>query len=126
FGEDERLEGYLTDIGKCDDKFSRTGFRWDFILYSASGVLAGWYFVIKKKFEDSLYIQMFNVYLVTNAFWILVIRANYSNRFAYLSWFMIALIIMYPYLKMQFFVNQQKKVAAIVLASFAFSYLMNT
>lgn len=125
FGEDERLEGYLTDIGKFDEEFAQTGFRWDFVLYSASGVLAGWYFIIKKKFEDPIYTQLVNMYILANAFWILVIRANYSNRFAYLSWFMLGVIIMYPLLKLRFFNRQHLVIARIVVVYFIFTYLLN-
>ena len=45
-------------------------------------------FIVKKNYiEDQLYVKMCNIYLLANAIWILVIRANFSNRFAYLSWF---------------------------------------
>ena len=39
------------------------------------------------------------IYLTANAFWILVIRSSFSNRFAYLSWFLMAIIIFYPFFK---------------------------
>ena len=125
FGEEERLEGYFTDIGKFDEEFSAVGFRWDFVLYSASGVFAGWYFIIKRKYEDPFYRHLFNLYLVVNSFWILVIRANYSNRFAYLSWFMLAIIIMYPMLKLQFFNKQHQVIGKVIIIYFAFTYLLN-
>ena len=96
--QDDRLS-YLTEGNVNDDDFSSTGFRWDFLLYSATAVYAGWYFIIKKGFEDKIYFWLFNTYVFANAFWILVIRANFSNRFAYLSWFMMALVIIYPLLK---------------------------
>jgi hypothetical protein len=60
-----------------------------------------------------------------NAFWILVIRANFSNRFAYLSWFMMALVIIYPFLKSQLMPNQNKVLARVILFYFAFTFLMN-
>lgn len=121
FGEEERLQGYLSDV---DEAVEKTGFRWDFILYSASGVLAGWYFIIKKKYEDPFYKQLFNIYLTANGFWILVIRANFSNRFAYLSWFMLGIIIIYPYLKMRFFNKQHQIVGYVVFLYFLFTYIM--
>lgn len=124
--ENERISGYLgelsDDLNASDLKI---GFRWDFLLYSATGVFAGWYFIVKKKFEDEFYIKIFNVYLFSNAIWILVIKANFSNRFAYLSWFMLGLLIIYPFLKMKFFINQHQIMVRIIFIYFMFTYLLN-
>ncbi|MFL1895422.1 EpsG family protein [Aquimarina sp. 2-A2] len=117
---DDRLENYLTST----ELGGRTSFRFDFLFYSAFAVFTGWYFIFKKGFKDSLYIQLFNTYLVANAFWILVIRANFSNRFAYLSWFLMAIIIIYPFLKKHFFVKHHVIIGRVVLFYFAFTYLM--
>ena len=122
--EDDRIS-YLTEGNINDDEFAYTGFRWDFLLYSATGVFAGWYFIFKRKFEDPIYFKLFNIYLFANAFWILVIRANFSNRFAYLSWFILALVICYPLLKKDFLQQQYKKLGFIVLVYFMFTYFMN-
>lgn len=115
--------GYLTMEG-FEDQFSSTGFRWDFLLYSAAAVFAGYYFIIKKNFKDPLYIQLFNMYVTANAFWILVIRASFSNRFAYLSWFLMAIIIFYPFFKQQFFKQQNKVLAYTILFYYGFTYFM--
>jgi len=118
FGDD-RLSGYLSS-----EISSETRFRWDFLLYSAFPVFAGWYFIVKKEFKDHFYNQVFNTYLLCNGFWILVIRANFSNRFAYLSWFLMAFVIIYPLLKQQFFKNQIIVIAKVVTAYFMFTFLM--
>lgn len=123
FGGDDRLAGYLTSQAD-DGTFSQTGFRWDFLFHSAFAVFAGWYFVFKRKFEDKMYNQLLNTYLLCNGFWILVINANYSNRFAYLSWFMMAIIIVYPFLKQQFFRNQHFMLGKVMLIYFGFTYFM--
>jgi hypothetical protein len=121
--EDERLSYLVTE---ADEKvFSRTGFRWDFLIYSATAVFAGWYFIFKKKFNDPIYYKLVNIYLFANAFWILVINANFSNRFAYLSWFMMALVICYPLLKKQFLNNQHQKLGWFMVAYFGFTFFMN-
>ena len=101
------------------------GFRWDFLLYSASGVFAGWYFIEKKGFQDALYQRLFNTYLIANGIWILIIRANYSNRFAFLSWFLLGLVIIYPLLKSKIFSRQHVVIVRIVFIYFSFCYLMN-
>ena len=80
--EDDRT-AYLTDGNINNDNFSSTGFRWDFVLYSASAVFFGWYYIFKKEYDDNRYRLIYSTYLVANAFWILVIKANFSNRFAY-------------------------------------------
>lgn len=121
FGDD-RLAGYLS--GEYTESELKTGFRWDFIFYSSFPVFAGWYFIVKKQFQDHFYNQLLNTYLICNAFWILVIRANFSNRFAYLSWFLMSIIIIYPILKQSFFKNQQIMISKIVTAYFLFTFLM--
>lgn len=125
--EQARLTGYLgTSFNAASEGVElKTGFRWDFLLYSASGVFAGWYYIFKKNFKDFFYYNLYNVYLFANGFWVLVIRANYSNRFAYLSWFLLALVIIYPLLKIYLFKKQHQVIGAIILIYFAFTYLMN-
>lgn len=125
FGEDDRLTGYLSGNQEALDIAVKVGFRWDFLVYSASAVYAGWYYIFKKDFKDAFYNHLFNVYLMANGFWILVIRANFSNRFAYLSWFMMAIIIIYPLLKVKMFKNQNVVIGNIVLGYFIFTFIMN-
>ncbi|WP_299216930.1 EpsG family protein [uncultured Aquimarina sp.] len=120
---DDRLTGYLTSEAESGT-FASTGFRWDFLFHSAFAVFAGWYFIYKKKFEDKFYYQLLNTYLICNGFWILIIKANYSNRFAYLSWFMMGLIIIYPFLKERFFENQHFMIGKVMFVYFSFTYLM--
>ena len=122
FGDD-RLSGYLTSQADAGT-FASSGFRWDFLFHSAFAVFAGWYFIYKKQFHDPLYNRLLNTYLICNGFWVLVIRANYTNRFAYLSWFMMALIIIYPFLKQRFFKNQHAMIGRVILFYFGFTYAM--
>ena len=116
---DGRLAGYLSGELQTNNRF-----RWDFLFYSAFPVFSGWYFIIKKNFQDRFYNQLLNTYLVCNGFWILVIKANFSNRFAYLSWFLMAIVIIYPLLKQNFFKNQQLIIAKVVTTYFLFTFLM--
>ena len=122
--DDERTR-YLLEVGMFDDEFRHVGFRWDFLIYSAIGVFAGWYYLFKKKLKDINYYRLFNTFLFTNAIWILVIRANFSNRFAYLSWFIMALVVVYPWLKAKFENEQNKKFAYTILGYYLFTYIMN-
>lgn len=120
---DDRLGMYLTD--QDFDTNINKGFRWDFLFYSATGVAAGWYTIFKKRFFDNTYFTIFNIYLITNGFWILVITANFSNRFAYLSWFLLGILIIYPFLKEQIFKHQHQKIGLILLGYFGFTFIMN-
>jgi hypothetical protein len=122
-GFDDRLAGYLTGQGGLDVQVY-TGFRWDFIFYSSFAIFAGWYFIVKKGFYDTFYFKIFNIYLICNAFWILVIRAPFSNRFAYLSWFLMGIVIMYPILKQRLFKNHQLFISKVITAYFLFTFLM--
>jgi hypothetical protein len=125
--EEQRVVGYLSGSEQMLDQVVeiKTGFRWDFLLYSSTGVLAGWYFIVKKGFEDKFYNHLFTVYVICNALWILVIRANFSNRIAYLSWFLLGAVIIYPLLKNQIFNKQHKVIGSILFAYFSFTYLLN-
>lgn len=100
------------------------GFRWDFIVYSAMGIFAGYYFIIRKGFTEKFYVHLFNTFVIANGFWILVIRANYSNRFAYLSWFLMAPVIIYPLVKMRFWKNQNIVLAGVLFFYYLFTYVM--
>lgn len=124
-GFDDNRMSYLTAGNVNDDNFSSTGFRWDFLLYSSTAVFSGWYYIVKKNYRDKIFFLLFNTYVFTNAFWILVIRANFSNRFAYLSWFMIGFVIIYPLLKQQIIPRQHQRIGLILVAYFAFTYFMN-
>jgi hypothetical protein len=121
---EDRAQGYLVGGEEFEEYFSQTGFRWDFLLYSATGVFSGFYFIIKKKLKDTFYIHLFGIYAISNAFWILVITAAFSNRFAYLSWFLLAPVIIYPLCKYQIEKNQYKVLGAIVFLYFLFTYVM--
>ena len=122
---DDDRTSYLTDGNINNDNFSSTGFRWDFLIYSSCAVYAGWYYIFKKNYQDQRYRLIYSTYLIANAFWILVITANFSNRFAYLSWFMMALVIVYPLLKNYVFHKSEKTLAYIIIAYFGFTFLMN-
>ena len=124
-GFEERTAGYLTGGDQFQEQFSSTGFRWDFLLYSFIPVYAGYFYIVNMKIKDKLYYSLFGTFAIANAIWILVIRANFSNRFAYLSWFLMAIVIFYPLYKYKMFKNQYTIAALIMLAYFGFTFFMN-
>lgn len=123
-GFDDRLS-YLTTLDT--NKFTHTGFRWDFLIYSMMPIVLGYYIVIKRGIRDRNYTFLLNTYTLANAFWVMVIRANYSNRFAYLSWFMYPIVLAYPLLKLDIWGNAQGTyLKQIMLANVGFTWFMQT
>ncbi len=121
-GFDDRMSQYtsITDMSE----FSNAGFRWDFLLYSAAPVVMAWYVCIKKNLQDNWYNAICTVYCLCNAFWVLVIRSAFSNRFAYLSWFLYPLVIAYPLVNMPVREDQDRFTGWILIAYAAFSAFM--
>lgn len=124
FGFDDRLS-YLTTMD--DGMFSHTGFRWDFLIYSMMPIVLGYYVIYKRGIRNTKYEVLLNTYTLSNAFWVMVISANYSNRFAYLSWFMYPIVLAYPLLKLDIWDNLQgKRLKQIMFAHVGFTWFMST
>lgn len=122
FITDDR-SSYLTSVEE-NAKMVGGVFRWDFLIYSFSAVYAGWYFIYQKGFKDNLYNLIFGTYLISNSLWIIVIRANFSNRFAYLSWFLIGLVIFYPMLKNYQFKEHYRTLGILMFMYYSFTFGM--
>ena len=90
---DESGNGYLTST---EDWGGKSGFRIDFVLYSAMPVLMGYYVIFKYELRDKLYEDLLHYYLTTNGVWMLCMYGAYTNRIAYLSWFSYPFLIIYP------------------------------
>ena len=123
---DDRFTGYLTGENQVGS-LVQTGmlFRWDFLLYSAMAVFVGYYFIFVRKFKDEYYHWIYNIYLITNAFWVLVIRATYSNRLAQISWFIMPIVLIYPFMKKRFWQNQERMLGFSILVFYAFAFYYN-
>lgn len=120
--QDTRAD-YLTK----GDAFYKSMFRWDFLAYSALPVLLGYYYIFKLNLRSQFYRWVYNAYLIANSFWVLIIRAAYTDRFAYLSWFMFPLLLMYPLLTQQLYrehYNQARNIIMVLFGQIAFSYFM--
>lgn len=116
---------YLTIENTNTEIFSSIGFRWDFILYSAMPVVLGYFFIFYKNFQDEIYKVIYRMYVIANGVWILVIYANFSDRFAYLSWFIMPLVVIYPFLCKSDMKKQHQKIGWIILLTFSFTFFMN-
>lgn len=116
-GFDDRLDSYSTMSEEEEEMFSSLGFRWDFLLYSSMPIVLGWYIVFKRGIRDKEYSYLLNSYIACNAFWVMMIRASYSNRFAYLSWFLYPIVLAYPLLKLPVFKEDNNRNVAYILAA---------
>ena len=123
-GFDDRMSKYAVDASQSGDAFSSTGFRWDFLLYSAFPALMIWYVTRYRRFTDKTYTIIANTYLLCNAFWIMVIRSSFSNRFAYLSWFIYPLVMAYPLLRMNLWKDQDRRTSIILFLYSGFLFFM--
>ena len=122
-GFDDRLNTYITSE-EDNEMFSNVGFRWDFLLYGMMPIILGWHVVVKKRVSDKTYLMLLNTYVLCNSFWVMLIRASYSNRFAYLSWFIYPMLLAYPLLKLPVWHKQGDKLNWIMLANVGFTYFM--
>lgn len=149
-GFDDRMTSYATSMEQNKDQFSQTGFRWDFLLYSAMPVWLTWYICKKVDEERALYgetqeeietgvpgagriadahsMRVFYIlsttYMLANSFWVMVNRAAFSNRFAYLSWFLYPVVIAYAVIRLHIWEDQDKKAGLILAAHAGFTIVM--
>ena len=119
---DESGAGYLA--GGHDDG-TKGGFRIDFILYSAMPVLVGYWALYKKHVKMSgLYKDLLNLYLCTNGVWMLCMYANFTNRIAYLSWFLYPIVLIYPFLNEDLGPRRYRQFSKVMLCHLAFTLFM--
>lgn len=75
--------------------------------------------------SDPFYARLVNTYLLTNGVWVLLIHANFSNRFAYLSWFMMPWVLLYPFVPGKTLHRPRTGLIAATLgAQYLFTYAM--
>lgn len=104
--------------------FSRTGFRWDFVVYSSVPVVLS-FWVAKKRIVDKTFNLIAGTYIIANSFWLLVCRVAYSNRFAYLSWFLYGLVIAYAVVRVPIWKDQDRMAGWALLGSAALTMVLH-
>ena len=124
---DDIRMSYLTQQGE-----DKGGFRLDFVLYSIVPVIISYLWSKPATRKDPFYQRLLCAYLATNAFWLLVMYAAFSNRFAYLSWFMMPWLIIYPFIPNNDTSERTgsrnweiNKFAAMLAGQFALTYLFD-
>lgn len=118
---DERGAAYLTSTKNWGGK---SGFRYDFVLYSATPVAVGWWVIFKKRIISDRYNFLLNLYLLTNGIWMLCMYASFTNRIAYLSWFMLPIVLIYPFINEKISDWQNEYLSRIALAHLSFTLFM--
>lgn len=121
--DDNRMAAYL-NAEVSQDVFSQIGFRWDFLLYSSLPIIIGWYTLVKRKIVDKTYSFLLHTYIFSNAFWVLINTAAFSNRFAYLSWFIYPIVLIYPFCKFKFIKYQSVTLGLLLIVMTAFTFVM--
>ena len=131
----ELFAGILSDSGDSsgaaylnavDNEWGgKTGFRIDFVIYSAMPILVGYWAVYKKKLQLSkIYTCLLNLYMTLNGTWMLCMYANFTNRIAYLSWFLYPIVLIYPYLNENWGPTRYKDFSKVMLAHLGFTLFM--
>ena len=110
---DNRVEGYLS--ATQDANYLKVGFRWDFVIYSMIPIVIGYVYIYKKGFTDRFYCHLYNCYLLANSLWLIVIRIPYTDRFAYLSWFLMPILLLYPLLRKKDVFNRQPMIVTVII-----------
>ena len=119
---DEQGAGYLLATEAASDAF--IGFRPDFILYSAVPVYLGYQMLYKYKFQSVTYSFLLRLYIITNATWMLCMYASFTNRIAYLSWFMYPIVLLYPFISREKNQLQGKYLRYVVYGHLGFTLFM--
>lgn len=101
------------------------GFRIDFILYSAVPILFGWLGVRKGKSLSRNYIFVLNLYTLVNAIWLLCMYAEFTNRISYLSWLLLPIVLIYPFLKEDWSNTQYRAFQFVAFGHLAFTLFLN-
>lgn len=123
---DDKGAGYLNGERGNDVIYDRGGFRLDFIMYSSVPILMGWYAIAIKKIRDKWYNTILSTYTITNAIWMLCMYASFTNRIAYLSWFMYPIVLVYPLFLEQWGPSRYKTFAKVAALHLAFTLFMQT
>ena len=123
---DEHGANYLLiQSGSAESDFTgRLGFRYDFVIYSVIPIVLGYNVIFKKKLVSEEYQFILNIYILTNAIWMLCMYANYTNRIAYLSWLMYPVLIIYPFVNMDWSVKSNRYLTHAVYAHLGFTLFM--
>lgn len=122
---DEKGASYLLGSGKHIKHNVFGGFRLDFVLYSAFPIIVGWIAIIKEKLRVSKkYVFLLNLYMLINGIWMLCMYAEFTNRISYLSWLLLPIVLIYPFLKENWGPGQYKTFQWVAFGHLLFTIFM--
>ena len=101
-----------------------TGFRPDFILYSAVPIFIGYYLMTKRRISSDYFSFLWCIYTATNCVFLLCTYGSYINRIAYLSWFMYPVVLFYPFINISWSRYQKKYLKQAVYYHLCFTLFM--
>ena len=119
---DERVHNLFAD--ELDGAFMGRRFRLDFVIFSTIPIFLGYFYIIRKRFDDLVYRNLFHTYLIANMFSLFFIKATYSDRIVYLSWFLMPIILGYPLFKRKFFSNQSFVIYCLIMCNLAVTLIL--
>lgn len=90
----------------------------NFFIYSISPILLGIYVIIIKRLSDELYYRLLVTYILSNCIYIIAFNSVFAVRFAYLSEFLMPLLLIYPIFKFRLWTYIEIKVSFILLIVF--------
>ena len=123
--DDHGAEYLLIEATNRDSGFGgKTGFRYDFVLYSLVPIVLGYYAIYKKNIRNNHYIFMLNVYTLTNAIWMLCMYAPFTNRIAALGWGLYSILILFPVLQPEWHKKNNNVVQIVAYSHLGFTLIM--
>lgn len=114
---DEQGAGYLLSE-------RNSGFRIDFIIYSAVPVVIGYFLIYKHRLRSKMYDVILSLYLMTNSVWMLCMYSDFTNRISYLSWFLYPIVLLYPFVNIYWSNRQYVYLKYVVWGHLGFTLFM--
>lgn len=124
------MAGYADESGASYlqvtvEEKSVSGFRPDFILYSAVPIFLGYRLTKKFQIESRTYDFIWCLYTMTNGLWLLCTYAEYTNRIAYLSWLIYPFVLIYPFLNIRWHNRQYTYLKYAIWGHLGFTLFMS-
>lgn len=116
---------YITGAQNDEILYDQGGFRADFIVYSAFPIIVGYIAIFKKNIYSIMYNTLLCLYMTTNGIWMLCIYAIFTNRIAYLSWFLYPVVLIYPFFLREWGGDRYQLFAKVMIAHLATTILLN-
>lgn len=113
--ESERLSGYLSS---SNESLKILNMPVTFLTYGIIPIIFCYYIIHIKKLYDPFFNKLAITYILSNCIYILSFNVAFTVRFAYLSEFLMPLLITYPIFKFELFKHKELKLTFIFLFVF--------